>query len=61
MVKDNVDILLVSETKLDDTLPVGQFCIDGYSTPYRFDRTSHGFGILLYIREDIPILFIQHQ
>ena len=47
-------ILLASETKLDDTFPVGQFCINGYSTPYRLDRTSHGDGILLYIAEDIP-------
>ena len=53
MIKDNTDILLVSETKLHDAFPVGQLCIDGYSTPYRFDRTSHGGGLLLYIREDI--------
>ena len=53
MLKDNIDILLVSETKLDDTFPVGQFCIDGYSTPCGLDRTLHGGGILLYIREDI--------
>ena len=36
MIQNNIDILLVSETKLDDTFPVGQFYIDGYSTPYRF-------------------------
>ena len=53
-IQDNIDILFVSETKLDDTYPVCQFYIDGYSTPYRFDRTSHGGGILLFIREDIP-------
>ena len=57
MIQDNIDILLVSETKLDDTFPVGQFYIDGYLTPYRFDRTSRGCGILLYIREDIPSRF----
>ena len=39
----------VSQTKLDDTFPVGQLCFDGYSTPYRPDRTSQGGGILLYI------------
>ena len=54
MITDNIDILLVSEIKLDHTFPVGQFYIDGYSTPYRFDRTSHGGGILQYIREDSP-------
>ena len=53
MIQDNIDILLVSETKLDDTFPVGQFYIDGYATPYLFDRTSHDDGILLYIRENI--------
>ena len=61
MIQDNIDILLVSETKLDDTFPVGQFYIDGYSTPYRFDRTSHGGGILLYIREDIPSKILKFE
>ena len=32
MTEDNIDILLVSETKLDGTFSVGQFCIDAYST-----------------------------
>ena len=54
MIKDNIDIL-------DDTFPVGQFYIDGYSTPYRFDRTSHGGGILLYIREDIPSKILKFE
>ena len=31
MIKDNIDILLVSEIKLDDTFPVGQFFIDVFS------------------------------
>ena len=54
MIKDNINIILVTETKSDDTFPVGQFCTDCYSTPYSLGRTSHGGGILLYIREDIP-------
>ena len=29
MIKDNLDILIVSETKLVDTFPVGQYYIDG--------------------------------
>ena len=37
MIKDNIDILLVSETKLDDIFSIGQFCIDGFSTPNRLD------------------------
>ena len=37
-VKGNIDILLISETKIDDSFPVGQFIIDGFSSPYRLDH-----------------------
>ena len=50
----NLDILLISETKLDDSFPSAQFLLDGFSKPYRLDRCSNGGGILLYIRDDIP-------
>ena len=43
-----------SETKIDDTFPDSKFLIEGFSVPYRLDRTVKGRGILLYIREDIP-------
>ena len=45
---------MISETKLDESFPIGQFLIDGYTVPFRFDRNGNGGGILLYIREDIP-------
>ena len=53
-IKGNVDILMISETKLDDSFPMGQFLIDNFSEPIRLDRNKNGGGILLYIREDIP-------
>ena len=53
-VKGNIDVLMVSETKIDDSFPVGNFLIDGFSTPYRLDRESNGGGIILYVKEDIP-------
>ena len=34
----NVDILMVSETKLDNSFSVGQFLIDGYGPPSWLDR-----------------------
>ena len=49
-----VDILLLSETKLDDSFPTGQFSLNGYSKTYRLARSSNGGGILLYVRDDIP-------
>ena len=53
-VKGNIDVLMVSKTNIDNSFPVGNFVIDGFSTPYRLDRDSNGGGIMLYVREDIP-------
>ena len=52
-INNNLDILMISETKTDDTFPDSQFLIKGFSVPYRLDRTAKGGGILLYIREHI--------
>ena len=54
IVKDNVDILMISETKLDDSFLTAKFLLHGFSAPYRLDKNSKDGGILLYIREDIP-------
>ena len=48
-----VDLMGVSETKLDDTFPHGQFHVDNHVLS-RKDRTSHGGGVALYVRSDIP-------
>ena len=51
MTENNVDILLISETKLDDSFLSGQFKICGFSMPYQYDRDSMGGGLLLFIRD----------
>lgn len=53
LIKGKLDIILISETKIDDTFPNAQFEIHGYSPPQRFDRNAHGGGLLLYTRSDI--------
>ena len=53
MIKDYVDLLLISETKIDSSFPTAQFHIDGY-TIHRRDKDENGGGLLLYIREDVP-------
>ena len=53
LISKNLDILVITETKLDSTFPVTQFLIEGYKS-YRLDRNRHGGGILVYVREDIP-------
>ena len=49
----DIDIFLISKTKLNDSFPTAQFLIKGFGAPYRFDRNSKGSGLLLYICEDI--------
>ena len=53
-VKGNVDILMISETKIDESFPVCQFEIDGFNIPFRVDRDQKSGGIMLYFREDLP-------
>ena len=50
----NIDIFVITETKLDVTFETTQFCIEGFDKPYRLDRNRNGEGILIYIREGIP-------
>ena len=47
-----LDILFISETKLDSSFPLQQFKIQQFSD-YRRDRNSNGGGLALYIRSDI--------
>ena len=56
----NVDILFISETKIDSSFPAAQFKIEGYTT-YRLDRNSNGGGILLSVREDIPSILLNTE
>ena len=50
----NIDILMVSETKLNNSFPVSQILINTYSPPFRLYRDNNGGDIMLFVREDIP-------
>ena len=52
-IKDNID--MIYETKLDESFPTSQFFMNGFSCPHRLGRNCKGGGILLYIREDLPL------
>ena len=52
-VLSKTDILLLSETKIDDSFPNSQFYAEGFKM-YRKDRTKTGGGLLLYINENLP-------
>ena len=45
-------ILLLSETKIDDSFPDSQFFAEGFKM-YRKDRTKTGGGLLLYVNQNL--------
>ena len=42
--QNNIDILTISETKLDESFPTNEFNMDAYAPPFRLDRSSEGGG-----------------
>ena len=54
IIGNNIDIILISETKIDDTFSRAQLFIKGFSASYRQDRNRLGGGVLLFVREDVP-------
>ena len=56
VINRNLDIILLLETKLDDSFPSVQFVLKGVT--YSFDRDSKGGRLFFYIRENIPSKFL---
>ena len=53
LIKDTIDFLLVTESKLDDTFPPDQFKIEGFSRPVRLDRNRNGGGLIIFVRDGL--------
>ena len=54
MIRDNIDILVVADTKIDSLFPSSQFMIKGYKTPYRLDISERSSsGILVYVKDNL--------
>ena len=50
MINENIDIFMISETKLDETFPAAQSSLQGFCDPCRSNSNRNGAGIMLYIR-----------
>ena len=45
---------MISETKVDDSFPDGQFFLDDFGRSFLLNRNRNDGGIMLSIRNDIP-------
>ena len=46
--------MIISETKLDESFPIGQFKVAKYTTPFRVDRDRSVVGITAF-KEQVPV------
>ena len=58
LIKDTLDIFVVTETKIDEAYPTSQLKFEGFGSPFRLDRNKHGGGVMVYIREYLPCKLI---
>ena len=52
LIQNLIDLLFLSETKLDGSFPNAQFLVSGFKH-YRSDSNGNGGGIAAYIRNDL--------
>ena len=53
MVTKAIDILMITETRLDNSFPASQFLIQDFCTSFRLNLNKNCGGILLYIRSHV--------
>ena len=54
-IKEIVKALVISETNVDGSFLTGHFKISGYASLLRLDRNQIGDGIMVFVKEDIPV------
>ena len=54
IIGNNIDIILISEIKTDDTFHTDELFIKGFTVLYKQNRNRTGVGLLLFVGEDVP-------
>ncbi|CAC5365719.1 unnamed protein product [Mytilus coruscus] len=52
LLRNLVLILFLSDTRIDESVPNAQFCVDNFTT-WRADRNQHGGGLIAYAGSDL--------
>ena len=53
VIQGTFDIFLLSETKIDESFPDKQFCLNNYRA-FRKDRNWYGRGNMFYVNKNLP-------
>ena len=60
-VSGELDLLMFSETKIDDSFLESKFFIKGFNDPFCRDRNFHWGSILLYVRDNTPTKILSSE
>ena len=52
-IASNIDVLIISGMKTDDSFPTSQFLIDDFSSTYRLDKNVNRGHALAYFKNNI--------
>ena len=52
---NSIDVLCLSETKLDDNVHPSLFSLDNFHNPLTRHRDRNGGGVAIYVRNNIPV------
>ena len=52
---------MVSEEKLDDSIPEGQVLIESFHSSFRFDHNNNGGAFMLHVLEDTPVKLLNRD
>ena len=61
LIENILNVLVVTETKIDESYPTSQLEINGFGTPFMLDRNKHGGGFMIYVRDHLPCKLIPFQ
>ena len=53
-IMNDVDILSIAETKLDESFSLNRFLLHGFKKPYRIDVSGNSGGLLTYVSSNFP-------
>ena len=59
MLSEVLDVLMITDTKLDDSFLEQQFHIEGFNIPFRLDHNRHGGGLLFYVPNNINAVLLK--
>ena len=61
LIKDKLDLLLVTEAKLDESYSSSQFHIEGFTNPFRLCRDRFGGGVMIFVNSHLPVREISFE